>query len=57
VPKLADVDVSSIKLEPKALIRRPPSANSMRGPDGSGGLTQQQQQQRKKTHKEREAGG
>lgn len=55
VPKLSSIDVSTIKVEPKTLIRRPPSANSMRGADGAGNH-QQQQQQRKKTHKEREAG-
>jgi hypothetical protein len=54
-PRLSTIEVASIKIEPKALMRRPPSTNSMRNPDGtsSGG---QQQQQRKKTHKEREAG-
>jgi hypothetical protein len=54
VVKLADVDVAAVKMAPKALIRRPPSANSMRGMDGAG--QQQSQQQRKKSHKEREQG-
>jgi hypothetical protein len=44
---LADVDVSTIKIEPKALIKRPPAAAQQQQQRGDG----QQQQRRHKSHK------
>ncbi|WIA43966.1 hypothetical protein OEZ86_010355 [Tetradesmus obliquus] len=52
VQSLADVDISTIKIEPKALIKRPPAAAAQQQQQGGDG---QQQQRRHKSHKEREA--
>jgi hypothetical protein len=45
---LADVDISTIKIEPKALIKRPPAAAQQQQHQQRDG---QNQQRRHKTHK------
>jgi hypothetical protein len=47
---LADVDISTIKIEPKALIKRPPAAAQQQHQQQRDG---QNQQRRHKTHKVR----